>query len=123
MIADLHAQAQAIAAGKDRLQDALLRARELSLEAACAHAYTRHPADALAAAARSASDVGVKGPAGAIGALAGLPVSVKDLFDVQDQVTLAGSTALTGAAPAVADCPAVARLRKAGGLMAGRTNM
>jgi len=123
MIADLHAQAQAIAAGKDSLQDALLRARELSLEAACAHAYTRHPADALEAAARSASDVGVKGPAGAIGALAGLPVSVKDLFDVQDQVTLAGSTALTGAAPAVADCPAVARLRKAGGLIAGRTNM
>lgn len=123
MIADLHAQAQAIAAGKDSLQDALLRARELSLEAVCAHAYTRHPADALEAAARSASDVGVKGPAGAIGALAGLPVSVKDLFDVQDQVTLAGSTALTGAAPAVADCPAVARLRKAGGLIAGRTNM
>ena len=123
MIADLHAQAQAMAAGKDSLQDALLRARELSLEAACAHAYTRHPADALAAAARSASDVGVKSPAGAIGALAGLPVSVKDLFDVQDQVTLAGSTALTGAAPAVADCPAVARLRKAGGLIAGRTNM
>ena len=123
MIADLHAQAQAIVAGKDSLQDALLRARELSLEAACAHAYTRHPADALAAAARSASDVGVKSPAGAIGALAGLPVSVKDLFDVQNQVTLAGSTALTGAAPAVADCPAVARLRKAGGLIAGRTNM
>ena len=123
MIADLHAQAQAIAAGKDSLQDALLRARELSLEAACAHAYTRHPADALEAAARSASDVGVKGPAGAIGALAGLPVSVKDLFDVQDQATLAGSTALTGAAPAVVDCPAVARLRKAGGLIAGRTNM
>ena len=123
MTADLHAQARAIAAGKDSLQDALLRARELSLEAACAHAYTLHPADVLAAAARSASEVGFKGQSGAIGALAGLPVSVKDLFDVQDQVTLAGSTALTGAAPAVADCPAVARLRKAGGLIAGRTNM
>ena len=123
MTADLHAQARAIAAGKDSLQEALLRARELSLEAACAHAYTLHPADVLAAAARSASEVGFKGQSGAIGALAGLPVSVKDLFDVQDQVTLAGSTALTGAAPAMADCPAVARLRKAGGLIAGRTNM
>ena len=123
MTADLHAQARAIAAGKDSLQDALLRARELSLEAACAHAYTLHPADVLAAAARSASEVGFKGQSGAIGALAGLPVSVKDLFDVQDQVTLAGSTALTGAAPAMTDCPAVARLRKAGGLIAGRTNM
>ena len=123
MIADLHAQAQAIAADKDSLQDALLRARELSLEAACAHAYTLPPADVLAAAARSASEVGFKGQSGAIGVLAGLPVSVKDLFDVQDQVTLAGSTALTGAAPAMTDCPAVARLRKAGGLIAGRTNM
>jgi Asp-tRNA(Asn)/Glu-tRNA(Gln) amidotransferase A subunit family amidase len=123
MIADLHAQARAIAAGKDSLQDALLRARELSLEAACAHAYTLHPADVLAAAARSASEVGLKGQSGAIGALAGLPVSVKDLFDVQGQVTLAGSTAMTGAAPAAADCPAVARLRHAGGLIAGRTNM
>ena len=56
-------------------------------------------------------------------ALAGLPVSVKDLFDVHGQATLAGSTALAGAAPAAADCPAVARLRKAGGLIAGRTNM
>ena len=123
MTADLHAQARAIAAGKDSLQDALLRARELSLEAACAHAYTLHPADVLAAAARSASEVGFKVQSGAIGALAGLPVSVKDLFDVQGQATLAGSTALTGAAPAMADCPAVARLRKAGGLIAGRTNM
>ena len=123
MTADLHAQARAIAAGKDSLQEALLRARELSLEAACAHAYTLHPADVLAAAARSASEVGLKGQSGAIGALAGLPVSVKDLFDVQDQATLAGSTALTGAAPAMTDCPAVARLRKAGGLIAGRTNM
>jgi Asp-tRNA(Asn)/Glu-tRNA(Gln) amidotransferase A subunit family amidase len=122
MITDLHAQAQAIAAGKDSLQDALLRAREISLEAACAHAYTQHPADVLAAAAGTSAGR-VNGQAGATGALAGLPVSVKDLFDVHGQATLAGSTALAGAAPAAADCPAVARLRKAGGLIAGRTNM
>ena len=122
MITDLHAQAQAIAAGKDSLQDALLRAREISLEAACAHAYTQHPADVLAAAAGTSAGR-VNGQAAATGALAGLPVSVKDLFDVNGQATLAGSTALAGAAPAAADCPAVARLRKAGGLIAGRTNM
>ena len=123
MITDLHAQALAIAAGKDSLQDALLRAREISLEAACAHAYTQLPADVLATAAGSASDGRVNDQVGATGALAGLPVSVKDLFDVHGQATLAGSTALAGAAPAAADCPAVARLRKAGGLIAGRTNM
>jgi Asp-tRNA(Asn)/Glu-tRNA(Gln) amidotransferase A subunit family amidase len=122
MITDLHAQAQAIAAGKDSLQDALLRAREISLEAACAHAYTQHPADVLAAAAGTSAGR-VNGQAAATGALAGLPVSVKDLFDVNGQATLAGSTALAGAAPAATDCPAVARLRKAGGLIAGRTNM
>lgn len=55
--------------------------------------------------------------------LAGLPVSVKDLFDVRGQVTRAGSKALDGAAPAQADAPAVARLRAAGAVLVGRTNM
>ncbi|AGW93104.1 amidase [Cupriavidus necator] len=55
--------------------------------------------------------------------LAGLPISVKDLFDVRGQVTRAGSKALDGAAPAQADAPAVARLRAAGAVLLGRTNM
>ena len=54
--------------------------------------------------------------------LAGLPISVKDLFDVQGQVTRAGSKALAGA-PASADAPVVARLRAAGAVLIGRTNM
>jgi aspartyl-tRNA(Asn)/glutamyl-tRNA(Gln) amidotransferase subunit A len=53
----------------------------------------------------------------------GLPVSVKDLFDVAGDVTRAGSKLLAGAAPAVADAPAVARLRSAGAVIVGRTNM
>ena len=55
--------------------------------------------------------------------LAGLAVSVKDLFDIQGQVTAAGSRALTGNPQATQDCPAVARLRAAGGALIGRTNM
>ena len=55
--------------------------------------------------------------------LAGIPVSVKDLFDVQGQVTRAGSRVLADAPPAVADAPAVARLRRAGAVLIGRTNM
>jgi aspartyl-tRNA(Asn)/glutamyl-tRNA(Gln) amidotransferase subunit A len=55
--------------------------------------------------------------------LAGLPVSIKDLFDVRGQVTAAGSKVLTGDAPAAADAPAVARLRAAGAILLGRTNM
>ncbi len=55
--------------------------------------------------------------------LAGLAVSVKDLFDVAGQVTTAGSTVLTDAPPAQQDCLAVARLKAAGGVLLGRTNM
>jgi aspartyl-tRNA(Asn)/glutamyl-tRNA(Gln) amidotransferase subunit A len=53
----------------------------------------------------------------------GLPVSVKDLFDVAGDVTRAGSKLLANAAPAAADAPAVARLRSAGAVIVGRTNM
>ncbi|KQW36691.1 amidase [Rhizobacter sp. Root404] len=56
-------------------------------------------------------------------ALGGLAVSIKDLFDVRGEITAAGSTVLASAAPAAADCPAVARLRAAGAAPIGRTNM
>jgi aspartyl-tRNA(Asn)/glutamyl-tRNA(Gln) amidotransferase subunit A len=56
-------------------------------------------------------------------ALEGVPVSVKDLFDVAGQVTTAGSIALKDAPPAQADAPVVARLRAAGAVILGRTNM
>src|SRR5690242_14694874 len=55
--------------------------------------------------------------------LAGLPVSIKDLFDVAGEVTLAGSKALDDRPPATADAPVVARLRAAGAVLIGRTNM
>jgi len=55
--------------------------------------------------------------------LAGLPVSIKDLFDVKGEPTLAGSTALDDAAPATRDAAAIARLKAAGAVIIGRTNM
>ena len=55
--------------------------------------------------------------------LAGLPVSIKDLFDVAGDVTTAGSTILRGAPPASKDATAVARLRAAGAVVIGRSNM
>jgi aspartyl-tRNA(Asn)/glutamyl-tRNA(Gln) amidotransferase subunit A len=55
--------------------------------------------------------------------LAGIPVSIKDLFDVAGEVTLAGSKALGDAPPAKADAPIVARLKAAGAVIIGRTNM
>jgi aspartyl-tRNA(Asn)/glutamyl-tRNA(Gln) amidotransferase subunit A len=54
---------------------------------------------------------------------AGIPVSIKDLFDIEGQVTRAGSRVLEDSAPAEADAPVVARLRRAGFVVIGRTNM
>ena len=55
--------------------------------------------------------------------LAGVPLSIKDLFDVKGQVSSAASLALADAPPAAADAQAVARLRAAGAVLLGRTNM
>jgi aspartyl-tRNA(Asn)/glutamyl-tRNA(Gln) amidotransferase subunit A len=54
---------------------------------------------------------------------AGIPVSIKDLFDVAGDVTTAGSIALKNGKAATRDAPAVARLRAAGLIPIGRTNM
>jgi aspartyl-tRNA(Asn)/glutamyl-tRNA(Gln) amidotransferase subunit A len=55
--------------------------------------------------------------------LAGLPVSIKDLFDIAGDVTTAGSKILRDAAPATEDAVAVARLRAGGAVIIGRSNM
>jgi aspartyl-tRNA(Asn)/glutamyl-tRNA(Gln) amidotransferase subunit A len=54
---------------------------------------------------------------------AGIPISIKDLFDIAGQVTRAGSIVLSDRAPAAADAVSVARLRRAGFVLIGRTNM
>ena len=85
------------------------------------HTYIRLDA---AVARATAAQVDALFDAGApLPPLAGLAVSVKDLFDVEGEVSAAGSTVLAGAPAAVADCPAVARLRRAGAALLGRTNM
>src|SRR5215813_12058388 len=55
--------------------------------------------------------------------LAGLPISIKDLFDVSGERTLAGSKALDDSPPAAGDAPVVTRLKAAGAVLVGRTNM
>ena len=85
------------------------------------HAFIR---TSFEAAAATAGEVERRRDAGAaVPELAGLAVSVKDLFDVAGEATTAGSIVLEGAAPASQDCPAVARLRAAGAAFIGRTNM
>ena len=55
--------------------------------------------------------------------LAGIPVSIKNLCDVAGETTLSGSKALDDAKPATEDAPVVARLRAAGAVIVGSTNM
>lgn len=57
------------------------------------------------------------------GSLLGLPISVKDLFDVAGETTPAGSKVLKDAPPAQKDAAVIMRLRAAGAIFVGRTNM
>jgi len=85
------------------------------------HAFVRVSFDAAMITARSMD--ALRAASAPVPPLAGMAVSVKDLFDVQGEVTAAGSTVLAQQPPAAADCPAVARLRRAGAAFIGRTNM
>lgn len=55
--------------------------------------------------------------------LCGIPLSVKDVFDIAGEITRAGSIALEDQPPATADAEAVLRLRSAGAILIGRTTM
>jgi len=73
------------------------------------------------AAARAADKARARGEM--VSPIAGIPISIKDLFDVAGEVTRAGSTILAHAPPAERDAPAIARLKAAGLILMGRTNM
>jgi aspartyl-tRNA(Asn)/glutamyl-tRNA(Gln) amidotransferase subunit A len=79
-----------------------------------------HENEALAAAGRV--DAQRRGGA-TLHALAGIPISIKDLFDEAGVVTLGGSTVLIGTPPATRDSTVVERLRNAGAVIIGRTNL
>ena len=77
------------------------------------------------AAARAAADAAdARRKAGiSLGPLDGALVSIKDLFDVAGEATTAGSIVLRDAAPAARDATIVHRLRQAGAVILGKTNM
>jgi aspartyl-tRNA(Asn)/glutamyl-tRNA(Gln) amidotransferase subunit A len=85
------------------------------------HAFIGKRVDAAAATAVAVDSLRAAG--GPVPALAALAVTIKDLFDVQGEVTAAGSKVLARQPVATADCPAVARLRRAGAALLGRSNM
>jgi Asp-tRNA(Asn)/Glu-tRNA(Gln) amidotransferase A subunit family amidase len=106
---DIHATRQALAAGQTSAAELLGEAQRIAESTACRNVYMP------GAFAQPQATLG--------GALSGVPVSFKDLFDVAGQVTKAGSKVLENAPAAAADCPAIARLRAAGAVLVGRTNM
>jgi aspartyl-tRNA(Asn)/glutamyl-tRNA(Gln) amidotransferase subunit A len=102
--------------------EARLRAvRALADEPAAAAVFTaRFDAQALATA-QAADRLQAQGAP--LLPLAGLPVTVKDLYDVAGRTTMAGSVLREGRAPATQDSAAVARLRAAGAAITGLSNM
>jgi Asp-tRNA(Asn)/Glu-tRNA(Gln) amidotransferase A subunit family amidase len=73
-------------------------------------------------ARRAADALGREAAAGACrGPLHGIPVGIKDIFDVAGMPTRAGSPLRENVPPASADAPLVAKLRKAGAIMLGKT--
>lgn len=114
---DLHAMQASLQDGRTRIEEILERAAAIASSDACCHVF-------MPGQPKSAPALPLKAPINDPAfVLAGVPVSVKDLFDVAGQVTTAGSTVLAGTAPARADAVAVARLRAAGAVLVGRTNM
>ena len=84
-------------------------------------AFTKVDAEQARQAARASDQLREAGIV--LSPIMGLPVSVKDLFDVAGQITRAGSKLLNKAMPATEDAAVVALLRKAGAIIIGRTNM
>ena len=78
-----------------------------------------------AAAARTMADAAdaLRRAGRSPGPLAGIPVSVKDLFDVAGEPTPAGSKVLAEAPPAKTNAPLIQRMLDAGFIPLGRTNM
>lgn len=74
-------------------------------------------------ALEAASQADARTDAGKGWPLDGMVLSVKDLFDIEGMPTWAGSRSLQDASAAASDAAAVARLRSAGAVIIGKTNM
>ena len=94
----------------------LIQARDPDLNCFTAKTFER--------AAREAAAIdGLHAQGKALPPLAGVPYAVKNLFDVEGMVTLAGAKLNAGNAPAAADATIVARMSRAGAVLVGALNM
>ena len=107
--------------GEASFESTLADVLQRAARPAASHVFTTLYADAALAAARHADAMlgaGVELPS-----LAGLPITIKDLYDVAGETTLAGSVLRRGEPVAAHDATAVTRLRAAGAAIVGKTNM
>jgi len=123
LVTPLAALGRALAEGRTTsrrlVEEALARIADANGEGG--RAFTKVHAQGALAAAEASDRLRKEGVVPS--PLAGLPVSIKDLFDIAGDVTTAGSKILRERSPAEADAPAVARLRAAGAVVIGRSNM
>lgn len=110
---------RAAVSARDRFERVLTRIEDPSGEGARTFltAYAESARQEADAADLRAHDGTTLGP------LDGVIVSIKDLFDVAGEPTRAGSVVLADAPAAKADAPVVRRLRAAGAVIVGKTNM
>jgi aspartyl-tRNA(Asn)/glutamyl-tRNA(Gln) amidotransferase subunit A len=110
---DLHSTAQDIRAGQTSAFEQMQRSLAIAQSMACESTFRSLNPLALQQAKQTSANL----------PLAGLAISVKDLFDVTGETSASGSTVMAGSSPAEQDAVAVARLKAAGGVVLGRTHM
>lgn len=115
MLIDLHTTVQRLRQGQTQASDEMARAITIAQSSRCEHVFVQTAFEEAQAFADN--------PKHSALSLAGLAVSVKDLFDVAGQTSRAGSVVLNGAPAAPQDAQAISRLRAAGAAFIGRTNM
>ena len=98
---------------------ALARAQDAAGEGA--RVFTKLYAESALAQARASDTLRAAGIVRS--AVEGLPISIKDLFDIEGETTMAGSVAREGEPAAEENAEVVQRLIAAGAVIIGRTNM
>lgn len=93
--------------------------KQIEAQNPCINAFVRVFADEALAEAKAADEAQVRQRV--LGPLHGVPLTIKDSFDVAGQPTYCGSK-LRLAHRAAADSTSAARLRAAGGILLGKTN-
>jgi aspartyl-tRNA(Asn)/glutamyl-tRNA(Gln) amidotransferase subunit A len=97
------------------------RSLQLAHGQAAQHVFTHLFAEQALEQARAADAAYLAGAP--MGALHGLPITIKDNYDLAGYTTMAGTVVCEGEPPAAQDALAVIRLRQAGAVIVGKTNM